>query len=196
MQARAIFLDRDDTLIDTSGATADLRVPGDLLMPDRVGLLRGVGPALARLQQAGYALVVVSNQGGVARAMGTIRDLEATNAALRGLLAGFGVKLAGAYACPFAASGHVAPFNTDHPWRKPAPGMYLAAARELGLDVARSWAIGDKPRDLEAAVRAGVPASRCVLLSAGAGPGGGAQAWRVAMDITSAADLVLGQGQG
>jgi len=166
----AVFLDRDDTLIDTDGTTADLRVPGDLLIPARVKLLPGVGPALRSLAALGYPLVVISNQGGVSRAMGTLHDVEATNDALRAHLLPHGVTLAACYYCPFASSGHTPPFNSDHPWRKPEPGMYLAAARELHLDLSQSWAVGDKARDLQAAAAAGLALKRCILLTRGPAP--------------------------
>jgi D-glycero-D-manno-heptose 1,7-bisphosphate phosphatase len=162
----AIFLDRDDTLIANREVTAGTPHPGDLCDPALVRLLPGVAEGLARLRDAGFALVVVSNQGCVARGVGTIEQVEACNRRMRELIgAEAGVALDGVYYCPYHPKGTVAPFNTEHPWRKPSPGMILAAAADLGLDLARSWMIGDTARDVEAAVAAGIAAERTVLVS-------------------------------
>lgn len=72
--------------------------------------------------------------------------------------------LDGCYYCPFHPQGSMPPFNAEHPWRKPGPGMVAAAAAELGLDLAQSWAIGDKPRDAAAAVAAGVSPARALVI--------------------------------
>ena len=166
----AVFLDRDDTLIDTHGVTRDTAHPGDLGNPDLVRLLHGVADALARLRSAGYPLIVFSSQGGVARGGYGLDAVEAVNQRLRDLLraamrlAPHDEPFAGLYYCPFHPHGDTPPFNTEHDWRKPGPGMILAAARELGLDLARSWAVGDKPRDTEAAINAGIPAARTFVI--------------------------------
>lgn len=121
------------------------------------------------MARAGYCLVVVSNQGLVARGHGTIEQVEATNAAMRRVFvdeAGRGL-LAAVYYCPWHPEGTAAGFAREHPWRKPGTGMILAAAAALGLDVGRSWTIGDKARDVEAGVRAGLRGQRCLLVSSG-----------------------------
>jgi D-glycero-D-manno-heptose 1,7-bisphosphate phosphatase len=162
----AVFLDRDDTLIANREVTAGTPHPGDLCDPALVRLLPGVAEGLARLRDAGFALVVVSNQGCVARGVGTIEQVEACNRRMRELVrVEAGVELDGVYYCPHHPKGTVAPFNTEHPWRKPAPGMILAAAADLGLDLSRSWMIGDTARDAEAAIAAGIAAERTVLVS-------------------------------
>lgn len=161
----AVFLDRDDTILDTTPATQDLAIPGDLYDVARVRLLPGAGESLARLQRAGYTLVLYTNQGGIARGSGTIADFEAVNDRMRALLAPFGVTLAGVYGCPYHPKGTVPRFTREHPWRKPAPGMLTTAAAELALDLTSSWAIGDKPRDVDAATTAGIPRHRCFLLA-------------------------------
>lgn len=160
----AIFLDRDDTIIDTQGATRASARPGDLWMPDLVRLMPGVGPALRGLAEAGFKLVLFTSQGGVARGGYGLREVEAVNDRMRALLRAEGVRLDGVYYCPYHPTGSVAPWNVEHSWRKPAPGMITAAASELGLDVGASWAIGDKPRDVEAAIAGGVPKERAVLI--------------------------------
>lgn len=160
----AVFLDRDDTLIDTTAVTRGSGHEGDLGDPELVRLLPGVAESLARLADAGYRLVVFSSQGGVARGRYPLAALEAVNDRLRALLHAAGVRLDAVYACPFHPGGSVPRFTAEHPWRKPAPGMILAAAAELGLDLSRSWAIGDKPRDIESAIAAGIAHERAILL--------------------------------
>lgn len=164
---RAVFLDRDDTLI----ANRDLPLthPGDLLDPALVRLLPGAARACRDLKDAGFTLVVVTNQGGVARGHGSIDDVHACNDRLLALIqAESGATIDAVYYCPYHPRGTVAPFNIDHPWRKPAPGMFTSAAADLHIDLAASWAIGDAPRDIEAARAAGIPPSATLLVGPGA----------------------------
>ncbi len=161
----AVFLDRDDTLIYNRTPTADTPFPGDLFDPTLVKLLPGVPEGLCLLRDAGFLLVVVTNQGGVARGRCTLAQVSACNERLRRLVrAASGVELAGIYVCPYHPTGTTEPWNIEHPWRKPGPGMFLAAASDLGLDLARSWLIGDKDRDLEAAIAAGVPVKHAIKM--------------------------------
>ena len=161
----AVFLDRDDTLIYNRTPTAATPYPGDLFDPGLVKLLPGVPEGLKLLHAAGFALVVVSNQGGVARGRCTLAQVHACNERLRALARrDAGVEFAGIYVCPYHPSGTLPPWNIEHPWRKPAPGMLLAAAADLGLDLRRSWMIGDKERDIEAAVAAGVPRAQAIRM--------------------------------
>ena len=153
---KAVFLDRDDTLI--ANAELPLPYPGDLLDPAFVRLLPGVAHGCRQLKDAGFNLVVVTNQGGVARGNGTIADVEACNSRMADLLrAEAGITFDAIYYCPYHPLGTVKPYNVEHPWRKPAPGMLLQAAKDLELDIPSSWLIGDAPRDLECAVAAGIP---------------------------------------
>lgn len=179
-----VFLDRDDTLIDTRGATAGSPHPGDLFDPALVRLLPGAAAACRRLANAGYRLVVVSNQGCVGAGLCAPAAVEATNDRLRALLRQeHGVELAGAYFSPARPGGRDPRFAQDPlGWRKPAPGMILAAARELDLDLSASWVVGDSERDVQAGVAAGIPATRCILV----GPG------RTPPDLAGAAALILG----
>jgi D-glycero-D-manno-heptose 1,7-bisphosphate phosphatase len=132
------------------------------------------------LRRAGLALVVISNQGVVARGGATLEQVEAVNARLRGLLIdASGQSLIDAvYCCPFHPKGRVPLWTREHPWRKPAPGMILAAAQELSLDLSRSWLIGDAERDLAAGAAAGLDAGRCIRVGAG-------------LDFSAAAGLIL-----
>ena len=165
----AIFLDRDDTLLATTEATAGTDHPGDLLDPAAVGLLPGAGEACAALAGLGLPIVLISNQGLVARGRGTLRDVEAVNDRTRALLKAHGVMLSGIYYCPYHPEAVRPEFGGSHSWRKPSPGMFFAAASELELDLANSWAVGDAARDGLAAVTAGLASARVIIV--GRGPG-------------------------
>ncbi|USN99271.1 MAG: HAD-IIIA family hydrolase [Phycisphaeraceae bacterium] len=161
----AVFLDRDDTL-NANATLPDNAFPatrGDLFQPDHVRLLPGVFDACTRLADAGFALVIVTNQAAVARGSAAIRDIEATNDRLRELLTIEGRCLIdAAYAAPHHPDSEIDHLAHAHPWRKPGPGMPHTAARELNLDIPRSWLIGDAERDVEAGRAAGVPPEHCL----------------------------------
>jgi D,D-heptose 1,7-bisphosphate phosphatase len=146
----AVFLDRDNTLIANDGDLGD---------PDAVVLLDGVLDGVRRLDEAGYRLVVITNQGGVARGCYEEADVDAVHRRLQELL-GTPPELS-FYYCPFHPKGTVAKYTQEHPWRKPAPGMLLEAAKQEHLDLESSWVIGDQPRDAEAGLAAGC---RTILL--------------------------------
>jgi histidinol-phosphate phosphatase family protein len=183
---RAVFLDRDDTLIECNGLPAPPppAAPGDLTDPALVRLLPGVQQACADLKHAGFALIVVSNQGVVARGGATLATVEAINQRVSDLLQHEGRPLIDRfYFCPFHPKGRVPEFTREHPWRKPAPGMLLAAAADLYLDLSESWLIGDAARDVEAGIAAGLDPRRCLRI----GPG------QPLPDLTAAARVVLGE---
>jgi len=146
MPAKAVFLDRDRTIIED---------PGYLTEPEAVRLLPGADLALRSLSQAGFKLVVVTNQSAVARGMLTEEGLQQVHAELRRQLAQRGVHLDGIYYCPYHPEGTVQAYARDSDERKPNPGMLLRAARELDIDLSASWMVGDSPRDVEAGQRAG-----------------------------------------
>jgi D-glycero-D-manno-heptose 1,7-bisphosphate phosphatase len=116
----------------------------------------GAVEGMRRLQQAGYALVIVTNQSGLARGYFSEEQYQALTRALLAELARQGVQVDAVYHCPHHPKGSVPHLATDCDCRKPAPGMILQAARELGLSLADSILIGDKPSDMEAARAAGV----------------------------------------
>lgn len=144
----AVFLDRDGVLNHDSGYVHDA---ADLVV------LPGVPAALATLAQRGYALIVVSNQSGVARGLYDLAAVHAFNAALDArIVADGGVAPSAYYVCPHHPEAVVAELRVDCACRKPAPGMVLTAAREHRLDLAASYLVGDRADDVECAVRAGV----------------------------------------
>lgn len=158
----AVFIDRDDTLIANREITRDWPVPGDLADPALVRLMPGAGDALSKLHSAGFRIVVITNQGGVARGSYPVAMTIATNRRIVEIASAH-APIAGIYSCPYHPRGTVSPWDREHPWRKPAPGMFLQAAADLRLDLARSWAIGDMARDLHAAIAAGILPDHTVL---------------------------------
>jgi D-glycero-D-manno-heptose 1,7-bisphosphate phosphatase len=151
---RAVFLDRDNTIIHND---ADL---GD---PDQVRLIQGAASAIASLRGLGFRIVVVSNQGGVARGKYGEADVDATNQRIAELLKqqANGAVIDAFYYCPYHPEGSEPKYRREHPWRKPQPGMLLAAAEDLQLDLKLCWMVGDQPRDVEAGRRA---QARTILL--------------------------------
>jgi histidinol-phosphate phosphatase family protein len=151
----AVFLDKDGTLIQDVPYNVD---------PARIELAAGAAEGLIDLADAGYQLIVVSNQSGVARGMFAEEALLEVESRLRELLAKPSIPLAGFYYCPHHPAGSVARYAIHCGCRKPAPGMLLRAARELSLDLQRSWLIGDILDDMAAGNRAGC---RTILLDIG-----------------------------
>lgn len=184
--ARAVFLDKDGTLIDDVPYNVD---------PALVRLAPGAAEALPALRAAGFRLVVVSNQSGVARGLFPESALAAVAAQVRDLLGGLGVPLDGFVYCPHHPAGTVARYAVACDCRKPAPGMVLKAAAALGVDPARSWLVGDILDDVEAGRRAGC---RTVLIDNGnetewvLTPGRRPDA--VAADLAGAARAILADG--
>lgn len=153
-RAAAIFLDRDNTIIDNDGDLGD---------PAQVKLLQGAAAAISSLRGLGYKIVVVSNQAGVARGKYTEQDVHAVHARIAELVgAASGGKIDKFYFCPYHPEAVVPQYQREHPWRKPQPGMLLQAAKDLNLDLARSWLVGDQVRDVMAGCAAGV---RTILLA-------------------------------
>jgi D-glycero-D-manno-heptose 1,7-bisphosphate phosphatase len=149
---RAVFLDRDGTLIEEKHY---------LRRPEEVVIFPGAGLALRRLQDAGFKLFMVSNQSGVGRGYFTLADVEKVNAHLLELLAAEGVRFEQIY---------IAPEHPDAPsrGRKPSPQFLFDARDEFGLDLAQSFMIGDKLIDLECGWNAGVYKSILVRTGYGA----------------------------
>lgn len=175
---RAVFLDRDGTVV---------RDPGFLREPDRLEILPGAPAALRALAAGGFALVVVTNQSAVARGLLDEQTLERIHARLRAVLSREGVHLDGIFACPHHPTEGVPPYRTACSCRKPAPGLLLRAAERLDLDLGSSFGIGDRERDVEAALAAGARAIAIGFEHP--------RASYVARDLADAAGWVLRQGR-
>jgi D,D-heptose 1,7-bisphosphate phosphatase len=146
MPNKAVFLDRDDTLIED---------PGYLNDPDQVELLDGVPEALVELRALDYKLVVVSNQSAVARGIVTEKMLAEIHERLEQLLSEKGAFLDRIYYCPYHPDGVVPKYRKDSEFRKPNPGMLLTAAEQMDIDLGQSWCVGNSYSDVEAGSRAG-----------------------------------------
>lgn len=182
---RAVFLDKDGTLIEDVPYNVD---------PARIRLMPNAAAGLRALHRAGFLLVVISNQSGVARGYFPEAALAGVAARLRALLARAGVPLAGFYYCPHHPDGIVPGYAVSCLCRKPSHGLIVRAAREHGIDRAASWFVGDILDDVEAGHRAGC---RTVLLD-----NGGETLWELspartpdytAADLVATARLITGQ---
>ncbi len=181
----AVFLDRDGTLnIERSYISR----------PEQLELLPGVGEALRRLREAGFLLVVVTNQSVIARGEASEADIAAVHRKLEWELGKAGAYVDAIYLCPHHPDagfpGERAELKIVCDCRKPSPGMIEQARRAFGIDPARSWMIGDHTRDIETARRAGL---RSILVRTGHGGGDGefdARPDHVADDLAAAARLI------
>lgn len=179
----ALFLDRDGVLIENRD--------GYVRSWDDVELFDQAREALALVKDSPYVVVVVTNQAGVGRGVMTLDHVESLNERILDAFRQQGAEILAAYLCP------------HHPdeqceCRKPNPGMLLQAAREHGLDLSRSYMVGDAVSDLEAGqaagarglmVRTGRGRAQEALLDSSAHPD-----WRVVDDLLSAVRLILSEG--
>lgn len=203
---KAVFLDRDGTLSEEIGYIHAADLP-------RFALLPRTAAGLRRLREAGYLLVVLTNQSGVARGYFPAAQVDAVHDRLRLLLANEGVALDAVYYCPHhpeplapadngqlppgrVAAQPVAALNIDCDCRKPKPGLALRAARDLGIDLGRSWMLGDKSADLGLAQAAGLKGGVLVLTGYGQGTlekmkAQGRSPQYIATDVLDAVETIL-----
>lgn len=147
MRRRTVFLDRDGTI--------NLEV-NYLRRPQDVALLPGAGQAIARLNAAGLVVVVVSNQAGLAKGLFDEGDLALVQLEINRQLKAAGAKVDGWYFCPHHPEGVVEDLALICACRKPEPGLVRMAAEEMGLELAGSYLVGDRLRDIACAARAGL----------------------------------------
>lgn len=183
MIKRAVFLDRDGTLNEEKAYLSD---------PAKLILLPNVGPALRKLQDAGFFLFIVTNQSGIGRGYYTLEDMHRVNAALCAKLEAEGVRFSKIY---FATESPEQPSRG----RKPSPQFLFDARDEFGVDLSRSFMVGDKLIDLECGWNAGV--ARSVLVRTGYGAtvekSAGEPIGRATVvdDLNQAADWILAEAQ-
>lgn len=178
---RAVFLDRDGVLI---------RDVVHLTSASQIEILPGVPESLRRLRDAGWLLVVVTNQSVVARGLVTEEQLGEIHRVLEGQLRARGAAVDAIYYCPHHPEGVVTTYRTVCDCRKPEPGMLLRATADLGIDLRASVMVGDAGSDIEAGRRAGC---RTVRLRAPSDGGSAADSTvdHVAPDLASAAGWIL-----
>ena len=173
----ALFVDRDGTVIEEGEYLSD---------PEQVELIPGTVDGLRRFAAAGYAVVLVTNQSGIARGYYDEAAFERVQAEVERRLRSAGVTLTAVYFCP-----HHPDFTGPCDCRKPAPGLFLRAAREHRLDPGRSVYVGDRLRDVEPGLALG---GRAVLVRTGYGAAESAAAppgVLVVDDLVAAADAIL-----
>ena len=176
---RAAFIDRDGTIMLEREYLSD---------PDGVEIIPGTFEALAALRAVGFALVIVTNQSGIARGYYSIDDYQAVAARLDALLEEAGGAVDTTRFCP-----HYPDLGGPCPCRKPGTGMYLDAAEELGLDPASSYYIGDKLTDVTPALELG---GQGVLVRTGYGhelEASAPESILVVDDLAAAAELIVGE---
>jgi D-glycero-D-manno-heptose 1,7-bisphosphate phosphatase len=179
MTQPAVFIDKDGTLIRDGASGLD---------PERIGLAPGAGPALRRLQDSGFVLIVIASRTEVGQGRLHARALERLRGRVEALLSPYGVVLAGFYLCPHAAAAAVEPDGTC---RQPGSGLLQRAALEHRVDLARSWMVGNILNDVEAGRRAGC---RTALIDSGNETEWQLSRWRlpdlVAGNLDTAARLI------
>ncbi|MBN1489941.1 MAG: HAD family hydrolase [Phycisphaerae bacterium] len=183
MANKAVFFDRDGTLI------AD---PGYLSDPDDVRLMPGAAESVRRLREAGFRIVIVTNQSGIARGLFDEPTLERIHQRVRGLFAAEAATIDAIYYCPYldGPAATIERYRRDSELRKPRPGMFLQAAAEHDIDLDASWAVGDSDRDSEAGKAAGCRTIQLVTTVAGHGA---TPADAVATTLRDATDRILAQ---
>jgi len=154
---KAVFLDRDGTLIQDRGYICSF---------PQVGFFTFAAPAVRAMNEAGYLVIVVSNQSAVARGICSKKEIDLLHRQLQNHFKKDGAAVAAFYYCPFLIDGTISGYRQDSPMRKPAPGMLLQAARDFKLDLTSCFMIGDKTDDILAGKRAGC---RTMLVRTGQG---------------------------
>jgi len=137
---RAVFLDRDDTIIKDKSYLSD---------PDGIEILPRAAESIRLLNDHGLPVIMITNQSGIARGIFTEERLHAIHKRLLSLLGDQGAKIDAIYYCPHHPEGTVKGLAVSCSCRKPNPGMLLQAAKDFGLDLPASFMIGDKPDDIE-----------------------------------------------
>jgi D,D-heptose 1,7-bisphosphate phosphatase len=155
---RAVFLDRDGTINEEVGYLKDL---------GKLKLIPGAGAAIKKLNEAGLKVVVVTNQSGVARGYFTEAFVQEAHTLLETMLRNEGAHMDGIYYCPHHPEKGTSHYTKECDCRKPGTGLINAAARDLDIDIKKSYMIGDKWSDVELGQRAG---THTLLVNTGFAP--------------------------
>jgi D-glycero-D-manno-heptose 1,7-bisphosphate phosphatase len=187
MPRPAVFLDRDGTILDELG----------YLTPDStIHIYPFSVDAIRLLARGGYAVVIITNQGGIGLGLYDHAFVDRTHSMLNAKFREAGAEVAGWYYCPHHPEAVVPDLKCVCECRKPATGLVTAAAKDLDLDLSASWVVGDQWRDIDVAHRTG---GRSVLVRTGYGRGLEAK-WpehiarptHVADNLMAAAAVILG----
>ena len=183
MKRKAIFLDRDGTIIEECNYLSD---------PEQVRLIPGSGEAIRALSEAGFFIVMVTNQSGVARGMFTEDDVKKVNQRVCTELKRYGAVIDAIYYCPHHVKGTVPQYAVSCNCRKPLAGMGLQAARDHDLDLAESYMIGDKQADVDFGRNCGMKGAYLVRTGHGAEQDEKQEYAKIVADIGQAAIQILG----
>lgn len=185
MQA-AVFLDRDGTIIEDTGYISS---------PEQVKFLPGSIAAIKQLKDAGYKIIIISNQSGVARGLISEDMLQTIEKLIHRQILNGGAHVDSSYYCPHHPEHGSYPYRQACECRKPHTGLIKKAVKDHDIDLSRSIMVGDHATDIETARRAGI---KSVFVMTGHGPEEKAnlksQPDHIAADITAAADWILKQG--
>jgi D-glycero-D-manno-heptose 1,7-bisphosphate phosphatase len=186
---RAVFLDRDGTINQEVGYLKSL---------DMLKVIPGAGAAIKRLNDAGFKVVIITNQSGVARGYFPESLVHEAHALLTAMLGKDGATIDGIYYCPHHPTAGNSKHTVRCDCRKPATGLMDRAARDLNIDLKKSFMVGDKWSDVELGHRAG---ARSILVRSGFAPddAGNKRSSHIedpdftAHDLAEAADWIIGQ---
>ena len=156
---KAVFLDRDGTIVEDVGYMNN---------PRQIQFIPGSIDAIKKLNEAGYKVVVITNQAGIARGLITEDMLQTIDKTLHKWILNGGAHLDGIYYCPHHPEHGVHPYKQDCECRKPHPGLIKRAHRDLDIDLSQSFMVGDKATDIQAGRRAG---TKTILVESGRGEG-------------------------
>jgi len=159
MKQRAVFIDRDGTISEEVGY---------INHPSRFHVFPYSAPAIKLLNESGWLAIVVTNQAGVARGYFSEEMIKSVHEQLKQDLENNGARLDAIYYCAHHPSAGEPPYRLDCDCRKPKPGLIRQAAEELGIDLEKSWMVGDRYSDVELARNAGVHSA---FVMSGYGPG-------------------------
>lgn len=144
---RALILDRDGVInVDH----------GYVHRPEDCEFVDGIFDMVRAFAERGFLIVIATNQAGIGRGLYSEAEFQTFMAWMRGEFRKQGIEIAAVYHCPDHPTAGIGSYRRENPWRKPGPGMFLQAAKDLDLDLGVSWSVGDKPSDLEAALAAGI----------------------------------------
>ena len=167
----ALFLDRDGVVVEEVDY---------LCRVEDIAVISGAADVIGAANRLGIPVSLVTNQSGIGQGRYGWNDFIAVQKAIVSLLEARGATLDAIYACPYHPNGKGEFLHPDHPARKPNPGMILRAAADLDLDLRRSWLVGDKTIDIEAARRAGLAGALQVMT------GYGTAQWKRSAALTTA----------
>jgi len=167
----ALFLDRDGVVV---------KEIDHLCRVEDVAVLPAAAAVISAANRQGIPVVLITNQAGIGRGLYGWAEFLAVQNAIIAVLEPQGARFDAVYACPHHPNGKGDFWHPDHPARKPNPGMILRATADLGLDLKRSWLVGDKTIDVEAAKRAGLAGAMQMMT------GYGEAEWRYSTALATA----------